>query len=321
MGCYLLGTAAADPGSIEVPDRIFTAEELRLAGMRSVDALAEAFEAEDGEGAQRLFRRLRREVVSMQANYDGWEASLRETIGQRQGEAAVADAVRAIEDPEVAPERCSEAPNAIEHWIAMAREIEAAITAGDSVTALERARRFHDDALVSHDRGMSRVSALLSWIAEHEGADAVEASLEVAMRADMLGDASFRERAEALMHFTRVHLQSFELEEDDEKITFLCPVCPSGGRLLRGGHYQAPRSDAVIPGPRPLTYGRSELPVYCCHEPAMEKSSIEATGVPLFVVDPPERLGVDPCPTYLYKDPADIPERFYRRLGLEKPKA
>jgi hypothetical protein len=121
------------------------------------------------------------------------------------------------------------------------------------------------------------------------------------------------------MHFTRVHLQPFGLVEDDEKITFRCAVCPSGGRLLREGHYESPRSNLHIAGPTPLTYGRDELPIYCCHEPVMERASIEATGVPLFIVEPSERLGEEPCLTYLYKDPANIPERFYTRLGLAKP--
>jgi hypothetical protein len=52
----------------------------------------------------------------------------------------------------------------------------------------------------------------------------------------------------------------------------------------------------------------------------MEKASIEATGVPLFIVEPSDALGVEPCHTYLYKDVAKIPERFYRRLGLQKPR-
>jgi hypothetical protein len=51
----------------------------------------------------------------------------------------------------------------------------------------------------------------------------------------------------------------------------------------------------------------------------MERASIRATGAPLFIVDPAENLGVEPCKTYLYKDPRDIPEHFYTRLGLEKP--
>ncbi len=302
-------------------DRIFTDEELRVGSLRSVDGLAEALEAGDVEAAAGFCRRLRRDVVSMKANYDAWEVSLRDAITQSAGPEAEATAVRALEDPATAPERCADFTDAAERWRTEAREIEAAVRAGDSASALDRARALHEEALHCHDRGMSRVTALLSWLAENEGPDAVEAALGVAMGSDMLGDASFRERAEALMHFTRVHLQPFGLREDDEKLTFLCPVCPSGGRLLREGHYEAPRSGAHVTGPSPLTWGRDELPVYCCHEPVMEKNSIASTGVPLFVVDPSDRLGEEPCPTYLYKNPADIPERFYRRLGLEKPKA
>ncbi|NNK63948.1 MAG: hypothetical protein HKO98_12170 [Gemmatimonadetes bacterium] len=301
-------------------ERIFTDEELRIGSLRSVDAMAEALERGDRQSALFFCKRLRREVLSMQQNYDGWEASLRESIRRLGGEEAETNAVHAIEDESVAPERCGQDSQPVDRWREEARAILTRVEAGHDQEALERARNLHEEALQSHDRGMSRVSALLSWITRHHGADALEAALEVSMSAEMLGDASYRERAEALMHFTRVHLQPFALREDDEKLTFLCPVCPSGGRLLRAGHYEPPRSDAHAPGPRPLTWGRESLPAYCCHEPVMEKASIEKTGVPLFVVDPPERLGVDPCPTYLYKDPADIPERFYTRLGLEKPK-
>ena len=300
--------------------RVFTDEELRIGGLRSVDAMAEAIASGDRETAVFFCKRLRREVLSMQQNYDGWEASLSESIRRLGGEAEAEEALGSIEDQpiSIASDRTA---SSIDEWREEARAILATLEAKHDEEALSRARRLHEAALRCHDRGMSRVSALLSWIARRHGADAVGAALEVAMSADMLGDASFRERAEALMHFTRVHLQSFELHEDEEKVTFLCPVCPSGGRMLQAGYYEPPRSDAHVPGPSPLTWGRESLPVYCCHEPIMEKASIEKTGVPLFVVDPPERLGVDPCPTYLYKDPAEIPERFYRRLGLEKPEA
>lgn len=91
--------------------------------------------------------------------------------------------------------------------------------------------------------------------------------------------------------------------------------------MIAAGHYAPPRADLIVEGPHPLTYGRDEIPVYCCHEPVMEKASFEGTGVPLFVVDPAERLGFETCKTYLYKRAEDIPERFYTRLGLEKPAA
>jgi len=304
---------------VTAPKRVFSDEELRVASMRSVDALAEALEAGDRSAALRFTRRLQRELRSMLESYDGWEATLRSEILRLGGEQDERDALRELEDPRVAPERCSAEPDAFLRWRSTAHEIESAIEAGDSHGALAEASALHDEALARHDRGMSRVTALLSWIGRHYGSAAVGTALEKAMGSGLLGDAGFRERAEALMHFTRVHLQPFALTEDDEKLTFLCPVCPSGGRLLREGHYEAPRGGLRIEGPSPLTWGRSELPVYCCHEPVMEKASIEATGVPLFVVDPSERLGEEPCPTYLYKDPADIPEHFYTRLGLTKP--
>ena len=43
------------------------------------------------------------------------------------------------------------------------------------------------------------------------------------------------------------------------------------------------------------------------------------TGVPLFIVDAPEDVGITPCKIYVYKNPAEIPEAYYQRLGLEKP--
>lgn len=301
-------------------ERVFTEEELRIGGLRSVDAIAEALDRGDAAAAVGFVKRLRFEVLSMLQNYDGWEVSLRRDIVKRDGEDAEREAMQEVENPAVAPERCLPAPEVNDRWRAAAREVRTLIEAGEAAKAMEAAQALHDEALARHDRGMSRVTALLSWIGRRHGPAGVEASLTRAMQIGMLGDAGFKERAEALMHFARVHLQPLGLTEDEEKLIFRCPVCPSGGRLLREGHYEAPRSGLVVKGPASITYGLEELPVYCCHEPAMEKASIEETGVPLFVIELSERLGQEPCLTYMYKDPADIPEKYYTRVGLEKPK-
>lgn len=301
-------------------ERVFTEEELRVLGMRSVDALAEALEADDRATAIGFVTRLRREVLSMIRNYAGWEETLLAWVDREVAGADRSDALAAIEDFESAPERGGDGSDPVSRWKQAATAIASAVDSGDYPDALARARALHDEALDRHDRGMSRVSALLSWIGRRAGLGGVGAALEEAMSGGMLGDASFRERAEALMHFTRVHLQPVPLEEDDEKLTFACTICPSGGRMIAAGHYDAPRDDLVVRGPHPLTYGRDEIPVYCCHEPVMEMDSIRETGVPLFVVEPAERLGFETCKTYLYKRPEDIPERYYTRLGMTKPK-
>ncbi|MFK7898188.1 MAG: hypothetical protein AB8G23_20315 [Myxococcota bacterium] len=301
--------------------RVFSEEELRIFGMRSVDAMAEALDRRDLEGARAFVRRLRREVLSMIRNYAGWEVTLTAWIERNEGEPAAARAVQEMENPDIAPERCGPGDDPVPGWKIECEEILGDLDAGRTETALTRARALHETALVRHDRGMSRVSALLSFIGRAAGVEGLDSALREAMAADMIGTASFRERAEALMHFTRVHLQTFDLVEDDEKLTFICPICPSGGRMIADGHYEAPRSDYVVPGPHPLTYGRDEIPVYCCHEPVMETTSFEGTGVPMFIVDPAPELGKGPCKTYLYKNPAAIPEHFFTRLGLEKPRS
>lgn len=300
-------------------ERVFSDEELRLSGMRSVDALAEALTAQDQEAALGFAKRLRREVLSMIRNYAGWEETLLGYVDREIKGADRAAVLAKIEDFDVAPERGGDGSDPVPRWKEAANEIFGAIESGDAAGANEKATALHADALTRHDRGMSRVSAILSFIGRAAGTDAVGDALHEAMSSDMLGDISYRDRAEALMHFTRVHMQTFDLVEDDEKLTFICPICPSGGRMIAAGHYDSPRDDLVIKGPHPLTYGRDEIPVYCCHEPVMETDSFEGTGVPLFIVDPAERLGYEPCKTYLYKNAADIPERFYTRIGLTKP--
>lgn len=301
-------------------ERVFTDEELRQGGLRSIDAIAEALDEGDPAAAHRFIARFRREVLSMIRNYDGWEETLLAWC-EREVEGTTRRTVLAvIEDYEAAPERAGPGDSPVDRWKAASQEIAQAVDEGDESLALERARALHEEALTRHDRGMSRVSAILSWIGRAAGIDGVGKALHEAMSSDMLGDVPFRDRAEALMHFTRVHLQPFELTEDEEKLTFACAICPSGGRMIAAGHYDAPRNDLVLEGPHPLTYGRDEIPVYCAHEPIMETDSFEGTGVPLFVVEPAERLGFETCNTYLYKRAEDIPERFFTRLGLEKPK-
>lgn len=302
-------------------EREFSAEELRTLGMRSVDALAEALEAGDRNAALGFVKRLRREVLSMIRNYAGWEETLLAWVDREVDGHDRAGVLVAIEDFETAPERGGDGTDPVPRWKEAAARVATEIEAGHERDALARARDLHEEALVRHDRGMSRVSAILSWIGRHAGLDGIESALGEAMSGDMIGHASFRDRAEALTHFTRVHLQPVPLEEDDEKLTFACAICPSGGRMIADGHYAPPRDDLVVEGPHPLTYGRDEIPVYCCHEPIMEIDSIRKTGAPLFVVEPAERLGFETCKTYLYKRPEDVPAKYYTRLGLEKPES
>lgn len=119
----------------------------------------------------------------------------------------------------------------------------------------------------------------------------------------------------------RGHLQPIEVTEDDEKITFCMKPCGSGGCQVLDGKYEGEDAFTTLKGPSKLTYGRDEFPIYCAHEAAMEQADIEANGFPFLVVEPGETIGEDHCKFHAYKNPADIPERYFTRLGLKKPEA
>jgi hypothetical protein len=117
----------------------------------------------------------------------------------------------------------------------------------------------------------------------------------------------------------RGHLVPVEVEEDEEKVTIRMTPCGSGGRLVREGVYDGPDGFLTVRGPRPLTHGFDEMPVYCCHQPFMELVAIEEFGWPAVVIEPECDRGTCNCAFLIYKDPSRVPDRYYTRLGLEPP--
>jgi hypothetical protein len=111
---------------------------------------------------------------------------------------------------------------------------------------------------------------------------------------------------------------AFEIEEDEEKLTFRMNPCGSGQRLVRRGLYER-HGYGHTEKAHDWSYGR-ELPLYCTHCTFMnELMPIRWSGFPLYPSDPPDDYSKDPCTWYWYKDPADIPARHWERYGASKP--
>jgi len=301
---------------------VFSDRELAEAGRLTVDLIAERLQQGQVDSATSLVNRFQEELMTMFFSYTGWEESILECIEELDGEARRNEVLAAVENWEVAPERQVETRGVAERWNAEIDQILALIKAGAGSEACQRARALREQALALHDGLMSRVSALLSILYEDHGEAELRRVLNLVMKPEAMdpdGKQPFREKVENIMRFTRSHLLPFTVTEDAEKVTFMPDPCPSGARLIRDGHYESPRNGAIVRDAGPLTYGRDEFPIYCCHEPAMELASALRTGVPLFIIDPPEDVGISPCKTYVYKDPRDIPDVYYQRLGLKKP--
>jgi hypothetical protein len=200
-----------------------------------------------------------------------------------------------------------------------------AIEAGDKDRAKESIKRMHDDAQKIVDSYLSWVADLMDYIYVKYG----EAEFEKALRkrfdrsesqkAARYDKMDFRTRVQTQAATLRALLQPLEITEDDEKVSIKMNPCGSGQRLVQSGAYEPPRSISRMK-PQPLTWGKPDFPLYCSHGALQEIINIETLGYPTYVHEIPDKVGTEPCLFNLYKDPGDIPEAYYQRVGLKKPK-
>jgi hypothetical protein len=122
---------------------------------------------------------------------------------------------------------------------------------------------------------------------------------------------------------------NMEFSEDTERYTWRFDPCGSGGRSMRGDTVEGspPRMES------PFAYGVTKEEydfawnkrgvcyycVNCCV--VMQLMPIDQFGYPVRVVEPPtypdDREAK--CTWHVYKDPANVPERYYTDVGRRKP--
>lgn len=203
--------------------------------------------------------------------------------------------------------------------------VEEAIERGDQEKAKGLARRMYEEFNFLHDGYMVWVSGLLSHIYRNYGIEAVEKAEREAHTIE--GNTVFkppekkdlRSRVEHMAKGLRGHLQPIVVEEDDEKIVLTMKPCGSGERIVEKGLYEEGVGLARVRERHHITWGMKDFPIYCVHCPVMEMLTMEAAGnlETVHLVSEPMRLGF--CHFAFYKDPANIPEKFYERIGKKKP--
>src|ERR1035441_8369600 len=198
-----------------------------------------------------------------------------------------------------------------------------AIEQGDKQKAKELVNRMYEEFNHLHDGYMFWVTGLQTYIYHNYGIDAVEKAEREAHTIE--GKTVFKPSKETDMRSMiirmskglRGHLQPLTIEEEDEKIVITMKPCGSGERIIEKGGYEA--GLAIVKDPHRITWGMKDFPIYCVHCPVMETLGFEGTGdlQPVHLAHEPMRHGF--CHFAYYKDPANIPEEYYRRLGKEKP--
>lgn len=207
-----------------------------------------------------------------------------------------------------------------------------AIDAGEKDKAKDLANRMYSEFSHLHDGYMCWVTGLQSYIYKNYGIDAVEKAEreahtieagtawkapETAVKTPVKTD--FRSRVEGMVGGLRGHLQPIVVKEDDEKVSITMKPCGSGERIVKKGWYEA--GLARVKEPHRITWGLKNFPIYCVHCPVMEMLDIENTGdfASAHIISDP--LCKESCQFVLYKNPADIPDDFYTRIGKKRPAA
>jgi hypothetical protein len=198
-----------------------------------------------------------------------------------------------------------------------------AIDAGDKDKAKELAQRMYKEFNYLHDGYGFWVTGLQTFIYKNNGIDALEKAereahtIEAKVVFKPLEKTDIRSRVEHLASGLRGHLQPITIKEDDEKISLTMQPCGSGERIIQKDGYKVGLSR--VKNPHPITWGMKDFPIYCVHCPVMEMLDIENIGDFAMVHIVSEPIYHGSCQFVFYKDPANIPEEFYTRIGKKKP--
>ncbi|MBI2868390.1 MAG: hypothetical protein HYX96_01005 [Chloroflexi bacterium] len=183
-------------------------------------------------------------------------------------------------------------------------EIRQAIASGETEKAIELTRAKTERWLRLHDTYIDFMGDTFGWINDNLGQQALfdmyrrwgDGTKDWFVKRSTVPRQEIMELG-AIMW--REHIGKTRVEVQDGRSLFYLEPCGSGGRRLeRIRDEQAGREGIPVrmKEPFPLTVGeRKDVPTYCTHCPYLfEVLSREWTGAPVWVVNPPQKVG-DPC--------------------------
>ncbi|MFL6084211.1 MAG: hypothetical protein ACJ74F_13605 [Mycobacterium sp.] len=211
-----------------------------------------------------------------------------------------------------------------------------------AVAAIEQARL---QWLGIHDRAVDRVSGVIDIAVKTVGEDSLGDLWDFLMgdwydlhaSRYSLDTQPWETSAHQLMiaivdgfhaHLTGIGRQGdIEIIEEPTRIGFRFAPCGSGGRSLDalitdgGPRAAAPFEFAVTTAPHDWAWNTIGICSYCVHCCLLnEVMPIDRLGYPTRVIDAPTWNAAQPvtsCTWWIYRDPADVPDRIYRRVGRD----
>ncbi len=219
-------------------------------------------------------------------------------------------------------------------------KLREAVKAGDKETALKLVDYVQIEGKGLHDLYCDWSYAFLTWIADNYGEEKLPEVLRyskektgLAFYDQIKGLKTVKQLVQWYAEQMRAHRSgpgesgNIKVREDKDKFVIEFDPCGSGGRMRRGSLVD---KTPARTGP-PFNFGKTkkayswswfmkDVPYYCLHCSIWhEIMPIETKGVPTKVTEycPDPNA---PCQFVFYKEPEQVPEKYYKRVGLEKKK-
>lgn len=245
--------------------------------------------------------------------------------------------------------------NAHRHWDqyrAEQRQLLASIYRQEPEQARDRLAAMKETWRQTHDRDVDHTYGLMSAIQERHGAQGIADMYQRVLvplfswrynKFD-IDQHPWDEGLETLMlvacEAMRGHLVGpertgdFELIEAEDRFILRFDPCGSGQRIVRGdwiedtpSRVEPPYNWDVAKEEASWNHFTKGVCLYCAHcIVLMEELPIDRFGYPVRVIDPPVYPDTDRdpevrqrCQWQMFKDPTNVPEEYYVRVGRTKP--
>lgn len=190
-----------------------------------------------------------------------------------------------------------------------------AIKAGRTEEAIKFVKELAEDSHPVHDRMSEWSNALLTYIGDKLGEEAVLDATRRLMneiysdRFEQLRKLSHEEIVQWNVRSARTHFSKFYVEEDDEKTALVITNCGAGGRLMKEGKYDIsdryPINWGTTKKAYPWSYNTVGMPWYCVHmyvwEEICQKAGLKMRNQWGFQYDKDGNPIDDPCRYVVYK--------------------
>lgn len=215
-----------------------------------------------------------------------------------------------------------------------------AVKAGDKETTLKLIDYLQIEWKGDHDIYGDVTYALLTWIADNCGEEKLlevnrfcKEKVSLAIFNQLKGLKTIKQRIQWFAELERAHRAgpgetgTIKVWEEEDRYVIEFDPCGSGGRMRRTGELDKtpPRTGPPFNFGKtkkayPWSWNMKDVPYYCLH------CCIWQEFIPIEAGDTPGRINDynpdpnAPCRWYFYKKPELIPEKYYERIGLKKPR-